>query len=217
MSKKQALYPYTLQPVALNMTDDEFHKAQRALFETSSQSVGLNSIHTKEWIILIVIALLAVAGLLFFQGYSTIFFWIMIAGCVAYLLVRTLGLKWYMKREFDKQVAETEIPEQLRQLKLGVQSHGLIMNLPAPNTAMPIQMRGMTMKAAPSQQAVIPWSAVTSWDETDEYVFIMFTLQGQQGSQIIPKRIKELPITTITKHLGETMPKGLRMDTLQTS
>ncbi|MDO4251451.1 MAG: YcxB family protein, partial [Moraxella sp.] len=154
---------------------------------------------------------------LFFQGYYTIFFWIMIAGCVAYLLVRTLGLKWYMKREFDKQVAETEIPEQLRQLKLGVQSHGLIMNLPAPNTAIPIQMRGMTMKAAPSQQAVIPWSAVTSWDETDEYVFIMFTLQGQQGSQIIPKRIKELPITTITKHLGETMPKGLRMDTLQTS
>lgn len=29
--KQQALYPYTLQPIALNMTDAEFKSAQLAL------------------------------------------------------------------------------------------------------------------------------------------------------------------------------------------
>ena len=61
------------------------------------------------------------------------------------------------------------------------------------------------------QSAVIPWNTVSSWDETDEYVFMMFEMRGQKGSQIIPKRLENngLPIKTIVKHLSEVKPKGL--------
>lgn len=214
MSKK-ALYPYTLQPVALDMSDAEFRAAQLALFNQTAQNYNLKSLKKKEWLILGVVTLLAVLGLIFVRGYSTILFWLMLVGVVVYLLARTLGLKWYMQKEYEKQVTSTKIPEELSGMKLGVQPHGLIMSLPMANApAMPAQMRGMTMRTAPTQQAVIPWDAVTSWDETDEFIFMMFDFKGQKGSQIIPKRLKnsQLPIETITKHLGEVTPKGLKVD-----
>lgn len=216
MSKK-ALYPYTLQPVALNMNEAEFRTAQLALFNQTAQNYNLKSLRPKEWLILGVITALAVAGLIFVNGYSVILFWLMLIGVIVYLLLRTLGLKWYMQKEYEKQVATNQIPEQMLQMKLGVQPHGIIMSLPAPTTTVPMQMRGMTMKAAPVQQAVIAWDSVTSWDETDDFVFIMFDIKGQKGSQIIPKRLKanQLPIDTIIKHLGEITPKGLKAETLQ--
>ena len=215
-----ALYPYTLQPVALNLTEAEFHQAQYELFASASPSFGLSSIKMKEWIIMAVVVILAIAGLVFLTGYSTIIFWLMLAAVVIYLLVRTLGFKWYVKREFDKQVADQEMPDEMRQMKLGVQKHGLVMAMPVnqPDMFNSNQMRGMQMRAGSTQQAVIPWSAVKSWDETDDYIFMMFELKGQQGSQIIPKRLQaqKFPIDTVRQHLQEVIAvKGLNPENLQ--
>lgn len=215
-----ALYPYTLQPVALNLTEAEFHQAQYELFASASPSFGLSSIKMKEWIIMAVVVILAIAGLVFLTGYSTIIFWLMLAAVVIYLLVRTLGFKWYVKKEFEKQVADQEMPDEMRQMKLGVQKHGLVMAMPVnqPDMFNSNQMRGMQMRAGSTQQAVIPWSAVKSWDETDDYIFIMFELKGQQGSQIIPKRLQaqKFPIDTVRQHLQEVIAvKGLNPENLQ--
>ena len=215
-----ALYPYTLQPVALNLTEAEFHQAQYELFASASPSFGLSSIKMKEWIIMAVVVILAIAGLVFLTGYSTIIFWLMIAAVVIYLLVRTLGFKWYVKKEFEKQVADQEMPDEMRQMKLGVQKHGLVMAMPVnqPDMFNSNQMRGMQMRAGSTQQAVIPWSAVKSWDETDDYIFMMFELKGQQGSQIIPKRLQaqKFPIDTVRQHLQEVIAvKGLNPENLQ--
>lgn len=215
-----ALYPYTLQPVALNLTEAEFHQAQYELFASASPSFGLKSIKMKEWIIMAVTVVLAIAGLVFVTGYSTIIFWLMLVSVVIYLLVRTLGFKWYVKREFDKQVADQEMPDEMRQMKLGVQKHGLVMAMPVnqSDTFNNNQMRGMQMRAGTTQQAVIPWSAVKSWDETDDYIFMMFEMKGQQGSQIVPKRLEaqKFPIDTVRQHLQEVIPvKGLNPENLQ--
>ena len=215
-----ALYPYTLQPVALDLTQAEFHQAQYELFASASPSFGLSSIKLKEWIIMAVAVILAIAGLVFLTGYSTIIFWLMLAAVVIYLLVRTLGFKWYVKREFEKQVAEQEMPDEMRQMKLGVQKHGLVMAMPVnqPDMFNSNQMRGMQMRAGSTQQAVIPWSAVKSWDETDDYIFMMFEMKGQQGSQIIPKRLQaqKFPIDTVRQHLTEVVAvKGLNTENLQ--
>lgn len=210
MSK--ALYPYTLKPIALNMTDAEFRGAQLALFEKGASNFTLKSIRTKEWIVMAAVVVVAIAGLVFVSGYSTIIFWLMLALVGIYLLARTLGLKWYMRREYDKQVAGAQMPEEMANVQLGVQSHGLVMSVPAPAGMLNSpQMRGMQMRSAPMQSAVIPWNTVSSWDETDEYVFMMFEMRGQKGSQIIPKRLEDngLPIKTILRHLSEVKPKGL--------
>lgn len=215
-----ALYPYTLQPIALNLTEAEFHQAQYELFASASPSFGLSGIKMKEWIIVAVVVALAIAGLVFVSGYSTIIFWVMLAAVVIYLLVRTLGFKWYVKREFDKQVAEQQMPDEMRQMKLGVQKHGLVMAMPVnqPDLMQNPQMRGMQMRAGSTQQAVVPWSAIKSWDETDDYIFMMFEMKGQQGSQIIPKRLKaqKFPLDTVRQHLLEVIPvKGLNPEKLQ--
>ncbi len=210
-----ALYPYTLQPVALNMTEAEFQQAQYELFANASPSFGLSSIKMKEWIIMAVVVILAIAGLVFVTGYSTIIFWLMLASVVIYLLVRTLGFKWYVKKEFEKQVAGQEMPDEIRQMKLGVQKHGLVMAMPTnqPDLMKNSQMRGMQMRAGNTQQAVIPWTAVKSWDETDDYIFMMFEIKGEKGSQIVPKRLKaqKFPIDTVRQHLQEVVPvRGLQ-------
>ena len=144
----------------------------------------------------------------------------MLAAVVIYLLVRTLGFKWYVKREFEKQVAEQEMPDEMRQMKLGVQKHGIVMAVPVNQSDMlnSNKMRGMQMRAGSTQQAVIPWSAVKSWDETDDYIFMMFEMKGQQGSQIIPKRLQaqKFPIDTVRQHLLEVVAvKGLNTEKLQ--
>lgn len=214
-----ALYPYTLQPVALNLTEAEFQQAQYELFTNASPSYGLSSLKTKEWIIMTVVVILAIAGLVLVAGYSTIIFWVMLVGVVIYLLVRTLGFKWYVKKEFEKQVAAQEMPDEMRQMKLGVQKHGLVMAIPTNQPdIMNNKMRGMQMRAGTTQQAVIPWSAIKSWDETDDYIFMMFEMKGQQGSQIVPKRLKaqKFPIDTVRQHLQEVIPiRGLNPESIQ--
>lgn len=215
-----ALYPYTLQPVALNLTEAEFHQAQYELFASASPSFGLKSIKMKEWIIMAVVVILAIAGLIFVTGYSTIIFWVMLVLVVVYLLVRTLGFRWYVKQQFDKQVAEQEMPDEMRQMKLGVQKHGLVMAIPSnqPDLMNNNKMRGMQMRAATTQQAVIPWTAIKNWDETEDYIFMMFEMKGQQGSQIIPKRLQaqKFPIDTVRQHLQEVVPiRGLNPESLR--
>lgn len=130
MSKQKALYPYTIQPVALNMTESEFKSAQLALFNKSSQSFGLKSVRTKEWLVLGVLAVASILGIIFVSGYSTILFWLTLGLCIGYLIARTKGLQWYAKREFDKQLNEIKLPPELNQMKLGVQPQGLVMSMP---------------------------------------------------------------------------------------
>ncbi|TXD98363.1 DUF3784 domain-containing protein [Psychrobacter frigidicola] len=215
-----ALYPYTLQPVALNLTEAEFQQAQYELFTNASPNFGLKSIKMKEWIFIAIGVILAVTGLIFVSGYSTIIFWMILVAVVIYLLVRTIGFKWYVKKEFEKQVAAQEMPDEMRQMKLGVQKHGLVMAMASnqPDLMKSSQMRGMQMRAGAMQQAVIPWTAVKSWDETDDYIFMMFEVKGQQGSQIVPKRLQaqKFPIDTVRQHLQEVVPiRGLQPEKLQ--
>lgn len=194
------------------MTEDEFRGAQLALFEKGASNFTLKSVRTKEWIVIGLVVAAAIAGLMFVTGYSTIIFWLMLVLVALYLVARTLGLKWYMRREYDKQVGDTKMPDEMAKVQLGVQSHGIVMSVPAPAGIINSpQMRGMQMRSAPMQSAVIPWNAVSSWDETDDYVFVMFDMKGQKGSQIIPKRLENsgLPIKTIVKHLSDTKAKGL--------
>lgn len=208
----KALYPYTLKPIALNMSETEFYAAQLSLFEKGASHFTLKSLKRTEWIVIALMVVAAIAGLVFVSGYSTIIFWLMLILVGIYLLARTLGMKWYMKREYEKQVADTQMPEQLHTLQLGVQSHGLVMAMPASTDLMKSpQMRGMQMRAGATQSATIPWHTVSSWDETDDYLFMMFDMKGQKGSQIIPKRLEKqgLPIDTIKKHLSQVKPKGL--------
>lgn len=210
MSK--ALYPYTLKPVALNMTKDEFQNAQLALFEKSTNNFTLSSIRTKEWFIIALVVLAAIAGLIFVTGYSTIIFWVMLILTALYLVVRTAGLKWYVRREYEKQANAVKMPDEMAKIQLGVQAHGIVMSMPTQTNLFDNpQMRGMQMRSTPLQSAVIPWTAVSSWDETDGYIFVMFDMKGQKGSQIIPKRLQDngLPIKTIIKHLSEVKSKGL--------
>ena len=205
-----ALYPYTLQPIDLNLTDAEFKEAQRQLFESNNQS--LTRISTKTWAILAAVVVLAIIGLIFVKGYSTIVFWLMLIGVVLYLVVRTVGLKWYVKQEFEKQIASQTMPAEMNQLKLGIQQHGIVMSMPAPQ--MPTTPRGFNqplIRGGTTQQAIIKWDNVTNWQETPDFIMMMFEItnpktgETQQGSQIIPKRManQKFPIDTLRHHLQE--------------
>ena len=201
-----ALYPYTLQPIDLNLTEDEFRQAQLQLFDANNQS--LTKITPKTWAILAIIVVLAVLGLIFVHGYSTIIFWLMLVGVVVFFIARTYGLKWYVKNEFEKQMAEQSMPPEMQQMKLGIQQHGVVMSMPAANIApTPRGFNQPLVRGTGMQQAVIKWDNVTNWQETPDYIFMMFddknpkTGERQQGSQIVPKRLgaQKYPIETL-KH-----------------
>lgn len=206
-----ALYPYTLQPVELGLTEAEFRQAQLQLFDSNNQT--LTKINTKTWAIVGVVTLLAILGLVFLQGYSTIIFWLMLVGVVVFLLARTIGLKWYVKKEFEKQMASQQMPAEMNSLKLGIQKHGLIMSMPAP-TMPQMNTRGFNqplMRGGATQQAIIKWQNVKSWQETPDFIVMMFEVQNpqtgdvQQGSQIVPKRLatQKFPIESLRHHLQE--------------
>lgn len=203
-----ALYPYTLQPVELNLTEDEFRQAQLQLFDNNNQN--LTKISNKTWIILAITVILAIAGLFFVKGYSTIIFWLMLVGVVLYLIARTYGLKWYVKQEFEKQMASQTMPEEIKQMKLGIQQHGIIMSLPAPHAPqMPRGFNQPLIRGQAMQLAEIKWTSVTNWQETPDFIFMMFEIKGQQGSQIVPKRLanQKFPIETLRHHLQEQVGK----------
>lgn len=200
-----ALYPYTLQPIDLNLTESEFRLAQTQLFDSHNHS--LTRINTKTWIIVGVVTLLAIIGLVLVKGYSTIIFWLMLVGVVLFLLARTIGLKWYVKQEFEKQMAQQQMPAEMNSLKLGIQQHGLIMSMPVQNVPQ-MNKRGFNqplIRGGAMQQAVIKWDSIKSWQETPDFIVMMFEVNGQQGSQIVPKRMatQKFPIETLRHHLQE--------------
>lgn len=197
-----ALYPYTLQPVDLNLNESEFRQAQQQIFHTNNQK--LTKISTKSWIIMAIICVLAILGLIFVQGYSTIIFWLMLFGVVVFLLARTYGLKWYVKREFEKQMASQSLPEEMKSMKIGIQQHGLVVSLPMQHTPqLPRGFNQPLMRGVAQQQAVIKWQDVKNWQETDDFIMMIFEVKGQQGSQIVPKRLaqQKFPIDTLRHHL----------------
>lgn len=197
-----ALYPYTLQPIELNLSESEFRQAQRQIFDKNNQQ--LVQISTKSWVIMAIIVVLAIMGLIFLQGYSTIIFWLMLIGVAIFLLARTYGLKWYVKQEFEKQMANQTLPEEMKTMKVGIQQHGLVISLPVQHTAqLPRGFNQPLMRGVAQQQTVIKWQDVKNWQETDDFIMMIFEIKGQQGSQIIPKRIakQKFPIETLRHHL----------------
>ena len=214
-----ALYPYTLQPIELGLTDAEFRQAQMQLFDSNNQSLA--RINTKTWVIIGIVTALAMVGLNLVKGYSTIIFCVMLVGVVVFLLARTIGLKWYVKKEFEKQMASQQMPTEMNSLKLGIQQHGLIMSMPVTN--MPKMPRGYNqsqMRSTPTQQAIIKWENVKNWQETPDFIVMMFDVNGQQGSQIVPKRLanQKFPLETLRHHLQEEVGiQGLSLNNPSTN
>lgn len=214
-----ALYPYTLQPIELGLTDAEFRQAQMQLFDSNNQALA--RINTKTWVIIGIITALAMVGLILVRGYSTVIFWLMLVGVVVFLLARTIGLKWYVKKEFEKQMASQQMPTEMNALKLGIQQHGLIMSMPVTN--MPKMPRGYNqsqMRGTPTQQAIIKWENVKNWQETPDFIVMMFDVNGQQGTQIVPKRLanQKFPLETLRHHLQENVGiQGLSLNNPSTN
>lgn len=198
-----SLYGYTLQAIPCHLTEAEMHQAQMELFDQT------NKIKNKIWAILAVVAAIAIAGIVYFKGYQTVFFWLMLSGVVTYLLFKFVGVKLYMKRELSKQT----MPEELKDIRLGLQPHGLVMSVPGAAAQQMAQMA--TSKSNKSMMTLmkknaggdIPWSAMTDWKETTNFFFVMFDLKGQAGSQIIPKRLvnQQFPMENLAKHLKDNV------------
>lgn len=174
-------YAYTLQPVPYEVSEEEQRNAQLLMWRAS------NKIGKKTWIILALLAILAILGLILIKNYSTIFCWVILIGIAIFLVVRTYGLEWYAKRKMQ------EFPVQaIKGIKLGVQPTGMVMQ----------QKMGI-------QQGVanIGWKEVTEWYDQPEFILMTFTAKGQQGSFFLPKRMdsKNFPFATIRKHLNESV------------
>lgn len=204
-----ALYAYTLQPIPCKLTEEEMHLAQQELFKQS------NTVSTRTWIILAIIAAIGIAGVAYFKGSATIFFWLLLVGVALFFVFKFVALPWYMKRE----MAKHEFPDELKGIKLGLQPHGLVMAMPNNMAMQQMQQRMgggkqsksmMTMMQGKQMGGDIPWSAMTEWKETPNFYVVMFDVKGQQGSQIIPKRMKadNFPIENLVKHLKEQVTQS---------
>ncbi len=188
-------YPYTMQPIPYELSVAEQHDAQLSLWRAS------NHIPRNTWLIVAAVAIAGMVGIYWFQGYSTIFFWLLLIGAVLYITVRIYAIEWYVKRQIAKQALEP-----LGGIKIGVQPQGLVMMQKISTNIKP--PKGMAMPAAGQEaRGVIGWKEFTEWRETDLYLYLFFQVKGQQGTQIIPKRMaaQKLPIETIRKHLLEAV------------
>lgn len=200
-------YGYTLQAIPCDLTEAETREAQLEIFKQN------NKVSPKVWIILSIISIAGIAGIYYFKGMQTIFFWLFLVGVALYLLVKFVGMKLYVKRELDKQ----PFPDELKNIQLGLQPHGLVLSMPQ-ELAMQQMQQQMGGKSNKSMMTMmkknagrdIPWSAMTDWKETDNFYMVMFELQGQQGSQIIPKRManNNFPIEKLAEHLKESVPQS---------
>ncbi len=175
------LYPYTLQPVPFEMSQDEQRVSQLAIWRRT------NKISNKTWMILGIIVALAVIGLVLVKNYSTIVFWLMLIGVAIYLLVRRFGLEWYVKRKLNQ-----EMIEDIKGIRMGVQPQGLVM----------IQRMG-----AQEGRGMIGWKDITEWQEHPGFLFLTYKVKGQQGAHILPKRMdsQNFSFDTIRKHLNENV------------
>lgn len=174
-------YAYTLQTVPYEISVEEQRAAQMLIWRST------NKVSPKTWIILGVVAALAVLGLIFLKNYSTIFCWVILIGIALFLFVRLFAYEWYVKRKMN------EMPvQEISGIKLGIQPHGMVMQ----------QKMGM-------QQGVanIAWKDVSEWYDGNEFLLMSFTVKGQQGSFFLPKRMdgKQFPFATIRKHLTESV------------
>lgn len=204
----EALYGYTLQAIPCNLTEAEIRQAQLELFGQT------NKVSSRVWAILAVITAVGVAGLFYFKGGQRIFFWLLLAGVAVYFLVKFVGMKWYVKRELAKQ----PFPDEMKNLKLGLQPHGLVMSMPQDMAMQQMQQRMGGSKANKSMMTMmkknaggdIPWSAMTDWKETPNFYVVMFDMKGQQGTQIIPKRLKHenFPLENLAKHLKDSVQQA---------
>lgn len=218
------MYTYTMQPVALDLQKDDVIAVQKALFMRQSQhAFGVKSLKKSEWIGLVLATLISVLGIVFIHGYSRALFWLVLVLCALYLLVRTVGLKWYVSEQFYKQLAHISMPDEMKNMRLSVQPKGFILqmpsdDMPAKNTPTKKgKKRGhMQTMQAPNmaRQAIIAWDRVVAWDETDTHFLVAFDMQGQKGTQIIPKR-QALPIHTIRKHLSDVRMQGFSQEDLK--
>ncbi|MDO4222694.1 MAG: hypothetical protein Q4D05_01500 [Acinetobacter sp.] len=175
------LYAYTLNPVPYEVSEAEQRHAQLVIWRAS------NKFSTKAWIIMGAIVALAIAGIIFLKNYSTIFCWVAIALVVLFFLAKKFGLEWYAKRQMN----ELPVPD-IQGIRLGVQPTGIVMR----------QKMGL-------QEGVgtISWKDVQEWYDTSEFLMLSFTVKGQQGAYLLPKRMdsKQFPFATIRKHLNESV------------
>lgn len=175
------IYAYTLQPVPYDMSEAEQRQAQLLIWRST------NKISKKVWIILAVIVLLSLIGIVFIQNYSTIMFWVALAGVVIFLLARIYGLEWYVKRKMN------EFPvQEIQGIRLGVQPHGISM----------LQNMG-----AQQGSGVIGWKDIYEWYSAPDFILVNFKVKGQQGAYILPQRLdgKNFSFKTLRKHLNESV------------
>lgn len=175
------IYAYTLQPVPYEVSETEQRSAQLTIWRST------NKISMKVWAILGVIVALSVLGLILIKNYSTVLFWVLLAGVAIYLLVRKFGLEWYLKRKMN------EFPvQEIKGIKLGIQPSGIVM----------IQKMGVQ-----EGRGTIAWKDIYEWYNTPEFILVNFKVKDQQGAYILPKRMnsKNFSFETLRKHLNETV------------
>ena len=133
----------------------------------------------------------AIAGIVLVHGYSTALFWIMLIGVAIFLAARIWGWPHFIRWQVEKEMAKHPM-QAITGIKLGVQPQGLVMFQRMNNQ----EGRG-----------VIGWKDFSEWRENDKYLYLTFSVKGQQGMQIIPKRMtaQRFPIDTVRKHLTETL------------
>jgi len=181
------LYAYTLQPVNYDISEAEQRHAQLLIWRRT------NKIGTKAWAIMGIITALSILGIILIKNYSTIFCWVALVCVVLYFLIRKFGLEWYAKRKMN------EFPvQEIKGIRLGVQPHGIIMR----------QQMGLQ-----EGMGAISWKDIYEWYSTPDFILVNFTVKGQQGAYILPKRLdsKNFSFKTIRKHLLESVgePKQL--------
>lgn len=182
MSKSsQNAYPYTLTPVAYEVSEQEQRDAQMMIWRST------NKFSTKAWVIMGSVVALSILGIVLLKNYSTVFCWVAIICTVIFFLAKKYGLEWYAKRQMN----EYPVPE-IKGIRLGVQPTGLTMR----------QRMGMQ-----EGLATIAWKDVHEWYDTPEFMLVSFTVKGQQGAYILPKRMDcaQFSFNTIRKHLNETV------------
>lgn len=173
------IYAYTLQPVAYEISEAEQRNAQLLIWRST------NKISLKVWIICAIILLISVLGLILIKNYSTIICWVAIVCVAVFLLGRTYGLEWYVKRKMK------EFPvQEIKGIKLGIQPHGITM----------IQKMGIQ-----EGRGTVAWKDIYEWYNTPDFVLVNFKVKDQQGAYILPKRMdsKNFSFTTMCKHLNE--------------
>lgn len=184
MSKSKNVYAYTLSPVLYEVSEQEQRDAQMMIWRAS------NKFSTKAWVIMGSIIALSILGIILLRNYSTVFCWVAIVLTILFFLAKKYGLEWYAKRQMN----EIPVPAITKenQIRLGVQPTGITMR----------QRMGMQ-----EGLATIGWSDVHEWYDTADFILMSFTIKGQQGAYILPKRMdsQQFSFDTIRKHLRETV------------